>query len=222
MKLVKYGFLICFLLTGNWLTAQTEWIDIEIWCELEPAVPAGESEFPVPRQEAFNRLMEEARIIFSYMIYGCSFTYTPSDQIRHVTEAFTINPLFEIRWGDKNLEVLSSRTEKERLYARLRYYLADFQDMRINSWQSNIHPVIKGSGESELYKGYTGKITALQNAVKNSVKEYIRTQVYNKPRQITGEVLLIETPYTIIRAGEYRATAAFKLNIKDIIPYRSF
>ena len=58
-----------------------------------------------------------------------------------------------IKRGDKNLSILSSRVEKGRLYTTVRYKLKDFQQMRLTSWQSNTLPTATGTGQSDLFQG---------------------------------------------------------------------
>lgn len=217
----KYLTILLFLLSFQCF-GDFNRIDFELWCELEPLVTGDFSEFPVPQQEAYNRILEEARIILSYMIYGANVTYTPSDKTRKVQEEFELSLIYEIPWGDKNLTVLDSRIENQKLFAIIRYKLMDFQTKRIGVWKSNQIPVSTGKGAGSLFKGYKNKITAHENAVKEAIREYLRSKIHNKPRKIECKVLLAGAPVSGIKAGEYLSTVRVRIITDKITPYRIF
>jgi len=204
------------------LHTDTERLNITLWCELEPLLTFEGEEFPLSEKGAIKRVLEEARIVFSAMIYGYSFTYTPYDKQRGVSEYFHLEPLAEIQWGDPHLEVIKSEVNEKRLYITVHYVCMDFQTARIQIWQSLAVPAAYGRGTGDYFKGYKEKITALENAIKEAVRDYMRKRTFNKPREITGEVLLVDTPDTIIHSGEYVTTVKVKLNIKEVIPYKVF
>jgi hypothetical protein len=192
------------------------------WCELQPFATVGSDEYPLSKQTAAARVLEEGRVLFSAMVYGYTFLYTPSDAARKVAERFELVPVAEIPWGAVGVSVMETMEEDGRLYARLSYVLSGSELKRRESWESSAVAKSAGSGEGSLFKGYRDKITALDNAIKNAIREYLRTRILNKPREIRGEVILWEDPRTIVRAGVYVTTAAVKLRVTEIVPYRIF
>ncbi len=192
------------------------------WCDLEPFVRVGVDEYPLAREKAAERILEEARVLFSAMVYGYRFVYTPSDAARKVEERFELEPVAEIPWGARRVHILDTTEEDKRLYARLSCSLSDSEIKRRRSWESSAVEMSTGSGNGDLFKGYTDKITAFRNAVKDAVRNHLRARVLNKPREIRGEVVLWEDPRTIERAGEYRAMVKVKLQVSGIVPYRIF
>ena len=53
-------------------------------------------------------------------------------------------------------------------------------------------------------------------------RNYLRPRVSNKPREIKGEVLFLESPLMSVRAGTYVSTVKVKINVKELIPYSVF
>jgi hypothetical protein len=201
------------------LSAQTV-LNEEFWAELQPLVTQGERNLTM--DTAVKRVLEEGRYVFSGMVYGFSFSYTPLDRSRNIEEEFELKPHGEIQRGDPNLAVHETRMEGSRVYVRLRYTLRDFQEKWYQGMRSNILRASSGTGDASYYEGYGEKITAIRNAVLNAVREHARTRVDNKPKKITGAVTLDGAPRIMILSGVYRAVCSVKLILDEVVPYRVF
>jgi len=180
------------------------------------------TEYPLSSSEAAKHILEEAHFIISGMIYGFTFSYIPADKRRGVAEYFELTPVAEILWGDTNLKVIHTEIRETRLYARIQYELEEFQSLRIESWQSIIIPTATGRGQGNIFLGFTEKFTSIKMAIKDAVHNLLRPQIINKPREITGQILLLQEPRIVISDGLYSATINVKLNIFEIIPYKIF
>jgi len=198
--------------------ARAERLTLSVWCELEPMV-FQEDEHPVSADTAAKRILEEARAFFSAMIYGYRFSYTPYDKRRGVADSFELTPLAEIRWGDPKLRILEVEKRGNRMYGRVSYHMADYQLARRTSWGSNAIPFASGRGEETLLKGIEAKLLSFKESVKQAVRDYARKRVFNKPKEIRGEVLLWAEPTVLIDSGAYSTSVRIKLFIKDLIPY---
>ncbi len=195
-------------------------LSLEVWCELQPMdFERPDADDSVSQQEAFLRLFEEARQVVSGMIYGYRFTYVPSDKTRGVSELFEVVPVAEIRQGDKNLRLVSRDVADNRLYGRFTYSLEEFQQRRRESWRTIALPAESGRGEGRLPLGEEGKKTARETALREAIRNLLRPQIFNKPREIRGEAVLIDCPHTAIAAATYIATIKVKIDIKEIVPY---
>ena len=214
--------LLSLLLPVGALGAQEERLFSHPWCDLEPFVRTGTDEYPLSRETAARRVLEEGRGLFSAMIYGYSFVYTPSDAARRVQEVFALTPVAEIPWGSGRMQVGDTAVEGTRLTSRLSYSLSREESLRRASWSSAALALSTGSGEGSLLKGYTEKGAALRNAIKDAVRGHLRTRILNKPREVRGDAVLWDDPRTIERAGAYRTTAKVKLRIREVVPYRIF
>ncbi len=192
----------------------------EFWAELEPLVVRGEQS--VSMETAVRRVLEEGRFVFSCMIYGFAFSYTPSDRARNVEEEFELVLHHEIPPGDPGLFVHQTRREGSRVFVRLRYGLRDFQESWYRGMRSNVHRAAAGTGEASYYEGHEMKIAAIQNAVKNAVREHARTRIDNKPKKITGTAVLDQAPRIVIGSGAYIAACSVNLRIDEVRPYRAY
>lgn len=203
--------------------AQEAELSVRLWCELEPLVEEG-SQYPLSREAAQRRLLEEARGVFSDMIYGLRFRYTPADNAREIAEEFTLEPVAELRWGDPALRIADAWQQDGLLHAKVTYRLADFQQARRRAWQSTAIPVAMGSGEANLFilPGPAGKRASLEQAVKEAIRNHLRPIHPNKPREIAGELVLWSEPQVVIRSGAYLTVAQVKLQLREIRSYSLF
>jgi hypothetical protein len=198
-------------------------LELEIWCELEPMIQESES-YPLSAEAARRRVLEEARALLSVMIYGARFSYTPADAQRRKAEQFLLTPVAELSWGDARLRITESEVREARLYARVRYDLQDFQAARRRAWQSNAIPTAAGSGRASLFASAApaGKRLSLQEALKEAVRNHLRPVLFNKPREVRGELLLWEAPRVIVDSGDYRTAVSVKLRMQEIRAYSFF
>lgn len=204
-------------------TAEEAVLSVRLWCELEPLVEKG-PQYPVSREEAQRRLLEEGRVVLSHMIYGSRFRYTPADSLRGVADAFTLEPIAEIHWGDPALRIQDAWQEGTLLHAKITYRLSDFQRARRRAWQSTAIPVSTGSGEASLFTqpGLEGKRASLEQAAKEAIRNYLRPIHANKPREIIGEVVLWSEPQVAIKSGAYLTSAQVKLQVREVRSYSLF
>jgi hypothetical protein len=198
-------------------------LELEVWCELEPMIQESDA-YPLAPDDARRRVLEEARGLLSAMIYGVRFAYTPADTQRRTAEQFQLTPVAELAWGDPRLTVAGSEVREKRLYVQLRYDLQDFQSARRRAWQSNAVPAASGTGASSLFAGPApqGKRRSLEEALKEAVRNHLRPVLFNKPREIRGELLLWQAPQVIVDAGQYVTTVTVKLRDLEIRPYSFF
>ena len=214
--------LILFLLP-MFCHAEQELIALRLWCELEPMVQENE-EYPLSTEAAQKRVLEEAREILSGMIYGFRFSYTPGDETRQINEEFTVNPVAEILWGDPNMRITDAYIRDTLLFVKVYYDLEDFQFARRRAWASNSVDSSSGVGEYSVFIAPSpeGKRQALQEALKNAVRNALRPVYFNKPREVTGEILIWREPHTIIQSGTYTTQLNVKLRVKEIRSYSLF
>jgi hypothetical protein len=169
-------------------------------------------------------VLEEARVLLSAMIYGVRFSYTPSDAQRRQAEQFQLTPVAELRWGDPRLRIAAAEVRDARLYAKVRYDLQDFQSARRRAWQSNAVPAAGGIGRASLFAASApdGKRRSLELAFKEAIRNHLRPVLFNKPREVRGELLLWQAPRVVVDAGDYLTAADVKLRVQEIRPYSFF
>lgn len=204
-------------------------LEIEAWVQREPfsmddpgsvrEARKTESELTAELQK---QVLEEAQYVLSGMIFGFSFVYIPLDRARNVAEVFTLGPVGTIPWGDANLRLKETRLTEDMLVCGFSYTLKGFQENWYTLWQSNDYPGTGALGTASVFGGPGEKYRAVENAVKEAVREYARQRVSNKPKKIEGEVVFAAPPRVVIDAGSYTARVRIKLNIKKITGYMRY
>lgn len=208
------------LLAASSAAASGPLIEVPVWTELEPPMESIDSS--TEAGALHERLLEQARSVLGGMIYGYRFVYTPSDRSRGVADRFELTPLGEIAWGDPRLSVAWVARQERRLAARVAYEMADFQAARRRAWSTNALPAASGRGDHSLLAGPGARQAALSNAIEQAIRDYARGRIDNKPRELRGEVVIWEPPYTVIGPGTYVTTVKVKLRIDEAVPYRVF
>ena len=214
---------LLFHLAAAWVRADsTDRLFIRSWVELEPLLRVDDGPYPIPLATAEGKLLEEGRVLFSGMIYGWTFTYIPGDRARQVAESFELAPVAEIPWGSRRLLVRETEVADVKLWARISYTLDEDESRRRSAWESNTAGLSTGRGKASVMLGPGAKLASLKDAIRDAIRLSLDTRYLNKPRQITGQVVLWDDPQTIVRAGVYGTTAKVKLQVRELVPYRIF
>ena len=193
----------------------------DFWVEVDPFVET-ETGYQLTADQARRRLLEEARYIFSGIIYGFDFVYTPSDAMRKVDEIFTFEAVAQIPWGDPALSIVETWVEGNLFRGNLRYYPSDHQLRWLDMMQSNIYHNATGRGSASMFSGVSAKYDAVAEAAKEAIHGHLRQRIFNKPKEVRGRVALTGAPYIIIDAGEYVAKVDIRIDVDEIIPYRMY
>lgn len=187
---------------------------------LEPAGPFDLDEYD--EDLAVRQLLQEAQYVFSAMIYGFSFEYIPKDIARGVNEEFSLEQVYIIPWGDPGLSAAEGRYKDGRYDAEIRYNISEAQLPWIISWDTNILVTVGASGQGSLYSGFDGKKEAIENSVKESLRNYLRPRIYNKPRRISGTARLAAIPYITMDSGKYICKSKVTLRFEEILEYKVY
>ena len=202
-------------------TPPDAFVVIEVWSELDPLVDniAGT---PVDREIAVNRLLDEAQLTISGLVYGYRFTYAPGDPSRQIDEAFDLEPYAVIVRGDPRLDVVQTWVEQDTLRARISYALDNTQIPWFNGWHSSAHIRSAGVGSVSVMGGPTVKSRALSDGVRDAVRNYARQIEFNRPSRITGAAILADAPRYGVQDGNYEALVTIYLQIDSIETYRYY
>lgn len=170
-------------------------------------------------REVMTSLLEEARWVFSAMIYGLSVTYTPSDISRSVDRFYETELVAEIPFGDPRLEVYDTFLEDNHFFLFIRYKPDVHQQRRIDYWDSGVFESAAAYGKYPLYSE-NSRISAVKDAIRVALENHLKPQEFNKPSLIEAEVLLRGSPLISIDAGHNRAFVRIRTNIKNVQHYR--
>lgn len=170
-----------------------------------------------------RKIKELAPYIVQGMVYGWKFDYTPSDKARKVPEFFDVKEVTPMPSQDlARISFAKPWYQEEKLWAWVEYARTPEQIYIFKSWHAILYPRIKGVGYARLSEGFDGIRKACEEALKNAVREYERTRIKTKPKQIEGTALIIKPPQIGIDAGRYKVTLDFFMQSDRIIEYKTF
>ncbi|MBP5401620.1 MAG: hypothetical protein J6Y36_00520 [Treponema sp.] len=214
--LITY-FLLFPVFSQNLL--QEKKIRLYIWA-LQDAYPEFKETYP--HEQAITHLRSASELLLTGMTYGYRFTYTPSDKLRNVDEYFECVPVKNLDEEKKNIEYEKTYWREDKIFCWVNFERTE-QMIRIYKRYSSIKTAkVTGTGKGKLSKGYEGLEEATRNAVKNGIREYYRKIIKNKPKEITGTILIRQVPAVLINSGYYVVELDFFLETGKIKEYSQF
>jgi hypothetical protein len=226
-KMKKYLPFV-FILCGQF-TFSEETLRGGVYVELEPVyaqflgVP-----YPLDDESASLWAVEDAAAAFSAMIYGWSFTYEPGEKARGLNEMLDLSPLGGIETSDTKLKITDVNIKDDILYMQADYYPDEAQKSRIRSWNSarTFSAQAVGYGPLQGQAGITVrseiKEAALKDAMKKAIRKKLRVTERNRPLAALGFIALSKFPLYRMQNGMWAATAEFRIEIKEIIPFAAY
>ena len=198
----------------------------EVKIELE-AVYGGyvDEEYPLEKETAYRRALQEAAMFFSARIYGWSFHYDVGERARGIKEEFELVPLGEIRWGDPGLFVTHAKFENRVLSVWMDYRPNNAQIRRLEAWKTGNIRTAQAIGHGplggpvEISDWLTIKKNTLEDSARAAVRAILQGSERNRPKQVTGFICLQDFPAYWMDAGRWAAQARFRVEIKEIVPF---
>jgi len=218
-----------FLFIPALLLSAAEVLRGEIRVEMEPVYGGYvDEEYPLDKDSAYRRALQEAALFFSAQIYGWSFQYDVGERARGITEEFDLAPLGEIRWGDPGLFVTHARFESKVLSVWMDYRPTDAQARRAEMWKMGKVRTAQAIGYGPLggpvenSDWLTIKKTALEDSARAAVRAMLQGSERNRPKEAKGFISLQTFPAYFMDSGRWAAHARFRVEIKDIIPFAAY
>ncbi len=197
-------------------------IRIGVWAELDVYPGLYEKNDDILNYTK-NRIRDLSIFLMEGMVYGWNFVYTPSDNLRGVEEYLEVTPITPFSKNDKEKIIYSdSFFEENRVNVWCDYERTDYQIQSYKIWSGIEHPVIQGRGLGRIEEGFDGIQTAAKNALKEAVRARYRTELKNKPKEISGSVLIRNPPVVGIKNGQYAIFLDFFLERDRIIKYTTY
>jgi hypothetical protein len=201
----------------------------EVWIELEPVDGSFvDEEYPLDMRTAAMRALEESAFIFSAMIYGWSFNYDVGERARQISENFELTPVSSIPFGDPGLSVteVEIRDFKVRMWAD--YHLTEAQQRRLSVWRTGITRNAQAVGYW-LPGGEEGQLgwlavrkAAIEDAARAAVRGILHGSERNRPKEARGFISLASFPNYFIDSGRWAASARFRVQITEIVPFSAY
>ncbi|MBR1640096.1 MAG: hypothetical protein IJ688_11985 [Treponema sp.] len=176
----------------------------------------GQYDYPI------RSLKETAPYIIGGMVYGWEFYYTPSDKQRNVEEILEVTEIVSAEYLKSGIEYSSPWIQDNYFNCWCSYRRNESQIQNYNLWASIQNPIIQGRGYGSVRDGFDGLKTAANDALKNAVRSYYRNLIKNKPKAITGKVLIRNLPQIGIDAGRYVINLDFFLECGKIVQYEVY
>jgi hypothetical protein len=200
----------------------------EVYVDLEP-IYAGhvDSEYPLSIPIAGQRALTEAAMFFSAMIYGWSFRYDVGERARQIEENMELSPEGIIHEGDPRLSVTDVEVKDSKLRIWADYQLTGLQQSRVQSWRSGTIRNAQGVGYGPASIGeYPGWLQLKKNALEDAARAALRAMLHgserNRPKEVTGFISLASFPRYYIDSGRWAASARFRVQITEIIPFAAY
>ncbi len=220
--------LFCFLFPFS-VTAQTAQTDptlrIELWVPFDEDPSLGIA--PEPDEAvwmpAVRALHQVTPFIFSGMIYGWEFSYTPSDKTRGIEEYFEVTPLGSVQLKDPRLTFHDSLLTDTKIITQAEYERTAHMMKNREHWQSSTTAKVSGKGYGSVHEGTSGMQKAVEDAIKNAVRTWAQSYTKNKPKEIAGSIVLSDkTPLIGVKNGQYVADLDFFLYVVTINQYQFY
>jgi len=167
------------------------------------------------RDEAVQLLLEEARWIFSGMIYGFSFRYVPGNLDEGLEEVFELTPVSSLSKGDPAMDVYQVEDDYQYLNVIFHYWPDPLQFRRIRVSRGGGYLSASAEGSVPMMQE-NARLDSMKAAVKQSLREDLRTIVYNRPLEVSGFLYLSASPVISIKAGEYRSRVRILYRREDL------
>ncbi|EID84670.1 hypothetical protein MSI_18120 [Treponema sp. JC4] len=197
-------------------------IRFAVWAELD-AYPGLYEKSDDMLSYTRTRIKNLSEFLMEGMVNGWKFVYTPSDKLRGVEEYLEILPEVPFTEHDKaKLRYSDQFFEENKVTVWCEYDRSDYQIQNYKLWSGIQNPVIKGRGLGKISDGFEGIETAARNALKEAVRARYRAEIKNKPKEISGSVLIRNPPLVGITEGQYAIFLDFFLERDRIIKYTTY
>ncbi|MGP1577270.1 MAG: hypothetical protein ACTTH7_07295 [Treponema sp.] len=193
-----------------------------VWVFLEPQ-PGTIGNEPLPKKlPPRQAITEVSRFIIAGMAYGWKFSYTPYDKKRNIAEEFTLTPIHQLQESNEPLSITELRPKYPFLYCWAEYKMTRTIAQRRQYWKSSQYITVQGTGHGKRYNETDGIYDAYTQAALSAVRTYLRKSEKNKPKCVTGELLIKDNPRLTVSSGMYTADLSLYLHVKEVIPYTVF
>jgi len=191
------------------------WAELDAYPELAAALDKDAGRYEYPQQE----IKQVAPFLINGMVYGWTFSYTPGDKARGVEEQLEVTEIMPQELIEGGITYVSPWIENNRLNYWCEYKRTPSQIQNYNLWNSIQNPMIHGRGYGQLSDGFEGIRNAAKDALRDAIRIYYRNTIKNKPKEITGSVLIRDLPVLGITSGRYVINLDFFLECGRIVEY---
>lgn len=193
-----------------------------VWVFLEPQPGVMEDQNVPTKMPPRKALTAVSAQVLQGMTYGWTFSYTPFDKKRNVAEEFVLTPVHELSPDDGRLHITELRPRYPYLYCWAEYRITDAMALRHQHWIRSTYVTAKGSGSGKRKDETEGVRQAYTAAAMDAVRSYLRKNEKNKPKYVSGEMLIKDNPRLYAASGSFTVELTVYLYIKEVVPYTVF
>ncbi len=221
LRTTKLLFLLMFF--GCALLHAQDFFSGEFWTFSEPS-PGTQTQDNLEeyRQTIITMLREEAVLVFSAMLYGVDFEYNPGSKARGIPETLETELRFRIQ-REEALVIIREYQQEGLWYMQFRYDLSENELARLRSWRDSnrsggygSHPLEKRTAMLE------DKQAVIRDGMRSSILKHLQRVLPNRPRKVTGTLLLRDVPHVVLGDGAYHSTVKSKIKLHDVQGFNSF
>jgi hypothetical protein len=201
----------------------------EVRVDLEPVYALyAEESYPPYIQSTRRQALEESALFYGAMIYGWSFNYDIGEKARGIAEELALEPLGEIPFGDPGLQATDAHIEDTNFCLFTDYRLSDAQQRRMSMWNSGTIRTVQAAGYGPLGGPVEGpdriaiKKTALEDAARAGIRAMLRGSERNRPKEARGFIALAAFPRYWMEAGQWAASARFRVVLTELVPFGAY
>jgi hypothetical protein len=187
-------------------------------------------------QAAADAVRAEGLWLFSGLIHGFDYVYTPSDRARGIVDLFEIQARAVVAGSTQALKVGAARLDGRVLVVDVEYLVPAPERAILASWASSSYRSAQGRGvapawDRGLPSGVEGsnlpfqvlaRREAIIDASREALRAYLRGLEFNKPREVRGSFVFASQPRLVLSGGSWHATVRLRVSVEEIIPYGGY
>ena len=201
-----------------------EIINIHVWTELDayPELAEAQNTEAGIFDYSTKRIKDVAPFLINGMVYGWNFTYTPSDKMRAIDEYFEISPINQINTEENPITYKNPWIQDNLVHIWTEYARTKNQIHSFKAWKTTTTQKTQGIGTASVKLGFEGITAATKNAIRDGIRNFYRPIIKNKPKEISGRIIISKEPKIGITQGQYSVKLDFFLETDRIIKHTIF
>lgn len=172
--------------------------------------------YPLNNEDLVALAREEARMIFTAMVYGWSYEWIPGNTARGIKEEIILEPFGKVDGNEPALRLVSSWREDTILILSVEYTAVAHEERRFKAWQAASYRSVQGRGQAGLSSSADAKWAAVEEAARSAVMALVKTRERNRPRRVFGTIALASPPRIWIASGQWQVQARFRVAIDRV------
>jgi hypothetical protein len=186
-------------------------------------------------QAAADAVRSEGLWLFSGMIHGFDYVYTPSDRARAIADLFEIHPRATLTQSSQAFRVGAVSLDGRVLMVDVEYLVPAPERAILASWASISYRSAQGRGvapawdrglppgvDDSLPFQVLARRAAIIDASREALRDYLRGLEFNKPREVRGSFAFASQPRLVLSGGSWIATVRLRVGVEEIIPYGGY